>query len=446
MEHHHHNHFAKGYYVSAGFAIVLMLLAFLVDRPDKIWSGLLAIQSQQDTLITDYMAVAGLGAALVNAGLVTLCSVLLLVWTKEPFNGFTIVSIALMAGFSLFGKNIWNIWPIIGGTWIYAKYQGESMHKHISVALLATSLSPMVSYMTFGSHYASLPAGILMGLFIGFFLPSLSAYTFKIQNGMNLYNMGFACGIFAMMIIPVFSAMGDSPDTLLIWSTQYHSQLVVGMIGLCLVLISAGFFATKRHLGQVWQDYTLILATSGRAPSDYLRMFSPGAVMVNMGANGLLGVAYILLIGGDLNGPTVGGIITIMGFSAFGKHAFNISPVMVGVALGSLGMHHPMAMPALQLAGLFGTTLAPISGYFGWPFGVLAGFIHSALVLETAGPVSGVNLYNNGFSGGLIAIVLFPVLTAVVKHRRPIIQDEEYYDVFDAEDPIDKTNPENMIR
>ena len=74
-------------------------------------------------------------------------------------------------------------------------------------------------------------------------------------------------------------------------------------------------------------------------------------------------------------------------------------------------MHHEPNYPALQLAGLFGTTLAPIAGHFGIVFGVLAGFIHSALVLQTGGPVAGLNLYNNGFSGGLIAIVLYPPIT-----------------------------------
>ncbi len=92
--------------------------------------------------------------------------------------------------------------------------------------------------------------------------------------------------------------------------------------------------------------------------------------------------------------------------------------------------------PALQLAGLFGTTLAPIAGHFGIVFGVLAGFIHSALVLQTGGPVAGLNLYNNGFSGGLIAIVLYPTLTAIIRHRRPKLRDADYYDLFEADQPI----------
>jgi hypothetical protein len=100
-------------------------------------------------------------------------------------------------------------------------------------------------------------------------------------------------------------------------------------------------------------------------------------------------------------------------------------------------MHYTPDYPSLQLAGLFGTTLAPISGHFGWPFGILAGFIHSALVLQTGGPVAGLNLYNNGFSGGLIAIVLYPTITAIVRHRRPSLRDADYYDLFEENTPID---------
>ena len=121
-------------------------------------------------------------------------------------------------------------------------------------------------------------------------------------------------------------------------------------------------------------------------------------------------MGVILLTGGDLNGPTVGGVLTIVGFSAFGKHAGNIVPIMAGVVLGSFVMHSSVSSGAVQLAMLFGTTLAPISGYFGWPYGVLAGFLHSAVVLYAGTPVAGLNLYNNGFSGGLLAIILYPTI------------------------------------
>lgn len=419
------------------FSIGLMVLGLFSQDPAEIPMGLYHIVTMQDLLITDYVYIAGPGAALVNAGLVTIISICIIRFSGDPYNGFTIVEMGLMAGFSLFGKNVFNIWPIILGTWLYAKYQREPFSKYASVSLLATSLAPLVSYMALGSIHASLPLGILVGIVIGFILPSLSAYTYKIQNGMNLYNMGFACGLFAMMVVPVLTAFGDKPDSVLYWAQGYNEKFSIVLGILCMALILLGFFAMPVPPWAVWAGYRRLISTTGRAPSDYLRMFGAGPVMVNIGCNGILGVLFVLLIGGDLNGPTIGGIFTIMGFSAFGKHPFNIIPVMAGVSLGAYGMHYSPNYPSLQLAGLFGTTLAPIAGHFGWPFGILAGFIHSALVLQTGGPVAGLNLYNNGFSGGLIAIVLYPTITAIWKHRRPTLRDEDYYDLFEDSAPID---------
>lgn len=418
------------------FSVALMLIGIGIGQPEEILPGLWKIVTMQDLLITDYIDIAGPAAAFINAGLVTITSVCILRLAKDPFNGFTIVEVGLMAGFSLFGKNMFNIWPIILGTWLYARYQREPFSKYASVALLSTSLAPLVSYMALGSVHASLPLGILSGVIVGFLMPSLSAYTYKVQNGMNLYNMGFACGLFAMMVVPVLTAFGDKPDSAMYWSTGRNTELGFACAMICTVLILMGLFSSDKGVKDVLERYHLLLTTTGRAPNDYLRMFGAGPVLINIGLNGLIGIAYILLVDGDINGPTLGGIFTIMGFSAFGKHPRNIIPVMLGVWLGAYGMHYEPNYPALQLAGLFGTTLAPVSGHFGAVFGVAAGFIHSALVLQTGGPVAGLNLYNNGFSGGLIAIVMYPTLTAIVRHRRPKLRDADYYDLFEEDQPI----------
>ena len=72
---------------------------------------------------------------------------------------------------------------------------------------------------------------------------------------------------------------------------------------------------------------------------------------------------------------------------------------------------------------------------FGWPFGVLAGLIHSSVVLHAGLPLEGMNLYNNGFSGGLVAIVLYPILTSLVKRRRPVLMEEDLFAMFDEDAP-----------
>ncbi len=419
------------------FIAAELLTAVILDHPANILPGLVKIITMQDVLITDYVQIAGPGAALVNSALVTLVSTVILYLCKDPLNGFTIALIGLMSGFSLFGKNIVNIWPIILGTWTYARRRREPFGQHVNVALMATALSPLISYMALGSQHANLLVGVLMGMVIGGVLPSLSAYTYKVQNGMNLYNMGFACGMLAMMIVPILTAAGDSPEKVMYWATGYNTKFTAALCILCGVLIFSGLFLCGKPAWAAWAGYRRLLLTSGRAPSDYLRMFGAAPVLINMGVNGLIGMAFILATGGDLNGPTLGGILTIMGFSAFGKHARNITPIMLGVVIGGVFMHFDINQSSVQLALLFGTTLAPISGYFGWPFGIVAGFLHSSVVLHAGTPVEGINLYNNGFSGGLLAIVLYPIISEAIRHHRPGLQDRDYFDdTIEHDEPL----------
>ncbi len=414
---------------SALFGAALMLFGFFQDTPAGVFQGLRTIVTHEDVLITDYIAIAGMGAAFVNAGLVTLISVLILRLVGDPVNGATLVTLGLMAGFSLFGKNIVNIWPILVGTAAYAVLKQETFAHHVNLALRATALSPVVSFMAL--RYSPW-LGVLMGVLIGFLMPPVAEHAHRVQNGMNLYSLGFSCGLLAMMLVPAFKAFGLEPQSAHYWSTGNNHLLGGMLVVLCALLIAAGL---ARNTKTVLKKYWALLHTSGRVPSDYVRTFTPGPVLVNMGVNGLIATLYIVLTGGDLNGATIGAIFTIIGFSGYGKHAFNIVPVMAGVLLGSLTNHVDLNNSSLQLAGLFGTTLAPFAGVFGWPFGVLAGLLHSSVVLQAGLPLEGMNLYNNGFSGGLVAIVLYPILTSLVKRRRPVLLEEDLFAMFEQDAP-----------
>lgn len=422
------------YTAEIAFCLGLILMGFILDDPRNILPGLEIILKSQDVLITDYIALAGPGAAFINSGLVTFFSLVIKWIANEPHNGSDIVDLGLMSGFALFGKNILNIWPIILGAWLFSKLKHEPFGKFVSVALLATSLSPLVSFAGLNTGWDAPLLGLLLGMLVGFIAVPLSNYTYRIQNGMNLYNMGFACGLLAMVIVPLMTAANTAPKKANYWATGYNLPLGIMMAVLCIILVIAGSLIGGR---KVWKEYIhLLRRMSGRSPSDFLRMFGPGVTLVNMGVNGAISTALILLTGGDLNGPTVGCIFTVIAFSAMGKHARNITPIMLGVLLGSLVFHFSINDPAVQMAALLCTTLAPISGCFGWPFGILAGFLHSALVLEAGSVAEGINLYNNGFSGGLLAIVLYPVISSLVYHRRAVLQDKEYLDVFLDESPL----------
>ena len=445
--HHHQTHFRyeKLFPVLWAYAALLAVAGLLLDSPAEILNGLVTIILSEDALITDYVLIAGPGAALVNSAIVTAISIYVLYVADDILNGMTLVVIGLMSGFSLFGKNFVNIWPILIGTWLYTKYRKEPFGAFANIGLMATARAPIVSYIALDNGWGHPLLGIAVGLLIGFVMPPLAAYTYRIQNGMNLYNVGFACGLLAFIFVPIMVSLGADPTTYYRWASGYNVIFFILLAGLSLLLILAGLFLDHRPFWAVWAGYRRLLQTSGRAASDYLRMFGHSVVMINAGINGLIGTAFILAIGGDLNGPTIGGILTIMGFSAFGKHAFNILPLMAGVVLGGAVMHWSLSDPAVQLACLFCTTLAPVSGYFGWPYGVLAGFLHSSVVLYTGSPVAGMNLYNNGFSGGLVAIVLYPAIIAIARRRKPVLQEEDYFEQMEHDEPIVPPTPHEIV-
>lgn len=112
---------------------------------------------------------------------------------------------------------------------------------------------------------------------------------------------------------------------------------------------------------EVFAGYRRILKTPGIGGTDYLRDEGGAVILFNMGINGMVATAFLVLVGGDLNGPTIGGIMTIVGFSATGKHLRNILPVMGGVFLAGMTKHWELTNPSATLALLFSTTLAPIA-------------------------------------------------------------------------------------
>ncbi len=425
-----HDRSPKGRYryiypVVLGYCVLMAALALVLDGP-KVWVGLKTICLSPDVLITDYVALAGLGAALMNSALVTLAALAVLWLTKAPLGGSTCSTLGLVAGFALFGKDILNIWPIVIGALLYARFRREPLWKYASTGLMATTLAPIVSALWFseGLGWIGWVAGTLVGLFIGFLVPLLAAYTFLIQRGMNLYNVGFACGLTAMMVVPVMVAADVAPQTVLIWATGYNGFFSALIGALCLLALAAGIILSG-GVKKAFQGYLGLLDRSG-VPSDFLTACGAGPVLINMALTGLVTMGYVLLIGGDLNGPTVGAILTVVGFAANGKHLGNILPIMAGAALGGLVLPgFELTTPAIQFSALFCTTLAPFAGTFGVPAGVLAGFLHICLVQRTGWAVCGLNLYNNGFTGGVVSIVLYPLVVFLRLHHPAGKQEED---------------------
>jgi len=91
---------------------------------------------------------------------------------------------------------------------------------------------------------------------------------------------------------------------------------------------------------------------------------------------------------------------------------------MLGIVIVSMLTPWEINSLGVLLAALFGTTLAPIAGEFGWKSGILAGFLHMAVVMNVGYLHGGMNLYNHGLAGGLVAGILIPILYSVRENKQ----------------------------
>ncbi len=394
--------------------ILLMITAFVLANPAEIAKGMIIIILTRDALVTDYFALAGFGAAFFNAGLVLGLGILLIRRLKIPFTGFTMAVLFINAGFALFGKNPVNVLPMLLGTWLYARFHNAGMNRYIYTALFGSCLAPMVTelvYLLPFGLWINLLCAVTVGVFMGFVLPPLSVHTASMHMGYNLFNMGFAGGLLAFVMVCILQSFGLSGNSVFIWSYGCPLWLTAGLYA---YFASAFLYGLFLNQGEIKPLFTL-MKHPGRAVADFVMMDGPGTTLLNMGIVGAVCTTYILIIGGDLSGPVIGAILTVFGFSAFGAHVRNYLPVLLGVYLSTYLNHTQPTTPGIQIGAIFAAGLSPIAGQFGILAGIIAGMLHSAVVMCTTSLYGGLNLYNGGFSTGLVAIVLVPALESFIK-------------------------------
>jgi hypothetical protein len=404
------------YRIMMAFASIFLLSAWFYNTPVEILEGYQRIVVSPSILLSDYFAIGNIGSALLNAGLLMWIAIIIALINQVKLSGAVVAAFFTIAGFALFGKNILNVWPILGGVWIYAKYQRESFSKFIVIAFFATALSPLVSQVAFGFGWdlsIALPLATVFGLMAGFMFPPLASHFVRFHQGYNIYNIGFTSGMVGMVFMALFRSVGLNNPATLYLSSGYNVILALYLSVYFSIMLIIGVLCSS----DLTNALVGIFKQSGRLVSDYLSNDGFGPTLVNMGLLGMVSTVYVLLVRGDLTGPALGGIFTIVGFGAFGKHVRNILPILVGVYISTLFNIWEPNTPGAILAALFGTTLAPIAGTYGTLSGLVAGFLHMAIVMGVGTLHGGMNLYNNGFSGGFVAAILVPILDALKRNQ-----------------------------
>jgi len=404
---------------------VFIIMAFLLDDPIDIYEGFVRIISSRSILITDYFAIGGIGAAFINVAIVGLSSLTMLIASRIKPSGAIIMALWLTAGFAFFGKNVFNMIPLTIGVWLYARYIKEPFSNYTLASLLVATLSPVVSEMSFLGAL-SLPIeilfGVLIGFIAGFIFPPVSSYMVRAHSGYDLYSMGFAGGLIATIFATTALSMGHVVIPATYVSSGNNLPLSIMLYTFSAAMILCGLLSGDEdtliaNIRANVKEFLKFHKHSGRLITDFYFLYKY-SIYINMGLLCAVATTIVLLLGAEIAGIVIAGIFTMVGFACFGKHILNVTPVMIGALVAAYLNIWPLTSPSNIAAILFSTALAPIAGHFGWLWGIVAGFLHVGVAMHVGEINSGLNLYNNGFAAGLVAMFLVPIVTVSERMRK----------------------------
>ena len=427
-----------------GFSIALIVGALCAGDLGNLLPGFVTIITRPSQFTMDYFKLGGLGAAFLNCGLVGLACCGLLYFTKANCTGLTVAAYWLNVGFATFGMTFTNIWPFFFGVWVYSRIKKVSFGSVANLAMFSTALAPFASELMFrypgletrGFTLAGLLGAVALGVFVGCVMPSLCAHAPNFHQGYDLYSAGPAAGFLAFFVycalylgaglpVPTNTDLGDG-------HRAFVNVFFLIVFALCLL---AGWRLDKASV----RNYKNLWASDGYK-TDFTAVYGVPTTLINMGVYGLFILLYYNLVHGmtvadghlvftaaKFTGPTMGCIMCMYAFVAQGTQPRTVFPIMIGYALASFvpfffflgglvdAQKWTLTTQAILVGLCFASGLAPISGKWGFLPGVIAGFMHALLVMNVPLWHGGFCLYNGGFTDGVVAFLLVPVLESFFK-------------------------------
>ena len=422
--------------VMCAFTISFFIAALCAPDRGSMMSGLLCIVSQPAQLTRDCFKpeLGGISATMLNYALTGSVCCALMFLPEVRITGVTVLGYFLTVSFCGYGINIVNILPMILGVYVYSLLRRQPFGRNVNFAMFSTALSPLISEALFRYPSASqchgiTPAGValavLIGLITGCAMPALCAHSPFFHKGYDLYNAGPAAGLLCFMFFailyrtpgieaPAIGAQLGEGDTLFV---NVFCGIMFTLCLICGVALNGG-------LG----DYGKLLKDTGYR-SDFTAKYSTGSVLMNLGVYGLFILLYYDLIGATFTGATLGAVFGMMSCCCAGATPLNVFPIMIGY--GVMGLLYRVGATAFPInaqsivVGLcFASGLAPIPGEYGIPAGIVAGMLHYCLVTSVPAIHGGFNLYNGGFTAGIVCFLCVPLLEHYFRKKRKGSPDE----------------------
>jgi len=411
------------YKIFLAINLIFVVAALFFDTPADIIRGMGEIFASRGLLLTDYMVIGGVGAALVNMAMVGFYAVgVLYVMGAKP-TGAALMCLWMSTGWASWGAHVFSILPFTIGVWLFSKYKKKPFSDYMVGAVLCHAIAPIVSVfyvsnpimLHLGAEWhlmVNILFGLGVGMFIGFFLPAILGVALRMHDGFTLYNMGVAGGFIAMFLAAILSFFRIQVPTEFTWYYDHQLEITIFLVVISAALILAGILTNRKNNANHFEGMKKLIALTGHKDNDFYTQLG-GAAYINMGLLCLIGTIVTLAVGAELNGATFACIFSMVAFGSFGKHIHNVLPIITGGILGAIVSVNPIYAPSNILPILFATCLAPIAGKYGWFWGIVTGYIHLNIISHVGHLTNGFVLYNNGFASGFVAMMLVPLIIAL---------------------------------
>lgn len=394
-------------------------------------------------LITDYFMMGSMPAAFLNAGLCGLTMACFMHFLPGPSHVNTLAGYFLVIAHGFYGLNLLNMLPCFLAPFLYLRIKKLDFNGNLHVCMFATCFSPFVSELLFrytqGDSFiagrASLTArGVLLTfaflLIVAFIAPAILPGAKAWHKGYNLYNGGLAYGILGFLLYNfLYKTMGvQEPKRLIVANAVYdhfgRSYQLFGNVFFAVLFtacIAAGWFLNNRS----FKGLEVLFHDTGYQ-SNFAAKYGMQICLMNTGLYGFLFLLYVNLAtmlthGAGFTGPTFGVIFAALTFTAMGQHVSNVWPIFLGFPILSListlfnamiggATTWTISTQSYLNSVAFATGLCPLVGRYGVRAGFAAGALCASLCTATSALHGGLMLYNGGFTTGLAALILIPIL------------------------------------
>lgn len=466
--HHHHRRHLRSSQIINGIALFFSLAFLAAALAAAVYTGELGFVFQgwyrimitPSPLVTDYFAIGGLSSALLNAGACGLVCFAFMAGLKGASRSNTLAGYFLVVAHCFYGLNFLNMWPCFLAPMLFLRRRKLNLKKNLHICMFATSFSPFISEFlfrypnmdsyVFGQVQLSLYGIILafcFSIMIGFVVPVILPGAQAWHKGYNLYNGGLAFGTFGFFLynfmyrtmgLPAVEAVDLTNPIYRSFSHDYiefANLLFLFLFACCLV---SGFFLN----GRSFKGYAQLLKDTGHC-SDFRRKYGMPLCLINIAVCGTLFLLYLNVItrftdGAGFTGPTMGVLLAALTFTCMGQHPKNVWPIILGyqilyfLTLLSCAFHGREISWSISTQGYingvaFATGLCPICGRYGVRAGILAGFICASMCTATSALHGGLVLYNGGFTAGITALILLPILEYYLPAPREEMKEQNLH-------------------